>query len=243
MIRKACDFVGPSRRRRPPCRTELAPAQCRTYSLINALRLSVCWSIACVFSLLLALEADGQSGRRAPRPAATTNPTTELPVAPSSSSPELARKVTVLVGRQPTSRHLLSEDSIYASFVQRLSEYSSITATPIGDLKREKAVKRAQTEPEAFVVLLQFDIDSYQEGTILLNSQDLVVKYTVFAPGTGKQQSKGKVYYQTVGGGRLRKSEWPTGTPIKITTEAAGIEAAEQFYSWLAVIVGIKHKD
>jgi hypothetical protein len=64
--------------------------------------------------------------------------------------------------------------------------------------------------------------------------------YSVFRPHTGKEQTKGKVYYQGVGGGRLRKSEWPTGTPIRITTEAAGIEAAEQLHAWLAVFVGVK---
>jgi hypothetical protein len=90
------------------------------------------------------------------------------------------------------------------------------------------------------VVLVHFGIDSFQEGTILLNSQDLIVEYSVFAPTTGKQQSKGKVYFQQVGGGRLRKSEWPTGTPIKITTEATGIEAAEQLYAWLLLKIGVK---
>jgi hypothetical protein len=68
----------------------------------------------------------------------------------------------------------------------------------------------------------------------------LVVEYAVFAPKTGKQKTKGKVYYQEVGGGRLRKSEWPTGTPIRITTEATGTEAAEQLYAWISLLVGIK---
>jgi len=31
----------------------------------------------------------------------------------------------------------------------------------------------------------------------------------------------------------MRKGDWPGGTPIKITPEAAGIEAAEYVHDWL----------
>jgi hypothetical protein len=31
----------------------------------------------------------------------------------------------------------------------------------------------------------------------------------------------------------MRKSNWPNGTPIRITPEAAGIEAADGLYFWL----------
>jgi hypothetical protein len=33
----------------------------------------------------------------------------------------------------------------------------------------------------------------------------------------------------------LKKDNWPNGTPVKITTEAVGIEAAEQVRDWLIV--------
>jgi hypothetical protein len=33
----------------------------------------------------------------------------------------------------------------------------------------------------------------------------------------------------------LKKDNWPTGTPIRITTEAVGIEAAEQVRDWLMI--------
>src|SRR4029450_7799494 len=94
---------------------------------------------------------------------------------------------------------------------------------------------RAKSETEAFVVLLKFDINSYQSGTIILNSPDLEIEYFAFAPQTGKKDVKGKVYFQTIGSGRMQKSGWPNGTPIRITPEAAGIEAAETLYHLLAV--------
>ncbi len=31
----------------------------------------------------------------------------------------------------------------------------------------------------------------------------------------------------------MKKDNWPNGTPIKITTEAVGIEAADQLHDWL----------
>jgi hypothetical protein len=86
---------------------------------------------------------------------------------------------------------------------------------------------------DSFIVLLKFEIDSFQNGTIILNSPDLQVEYQILAPKTGKKVSHGKVYFQSIGGGRMRKSEWPGGTPIKITAEAAGIEAAEHVHDWL----------
>jgi hypothetical protein len=203
------------------------------------------WFAAFVLPVLISSQASGQSGRRAPRTLPTTNTTEYGPTDKEHKppvGPELARHVTLLIARQPTSKHFAAEDVIHASFINSLSEFSGLTVKSIGDLKRDQAVKRARAEAEAFVVLMHFDIDSFQEGTIILNSRDLEVKYSVFAPRTGKEQSKGKVYYQGVGGGRLRKSEWPTGTPIRITTEAAGIEAAGQLHAWLVITVGVKHK-
>lgn len=209
----------------------------------QALKLAGCFA-AFVLPVLIHVETFGQSGRRAP-------PTTPTPNATDTSNakqaiqpiatPELARNLIIVAARQPTSKHFVAEDAIFASFVNRLNEYTSIKTTSIGDLKKSEAAKRAKAEAVALLVVLQFSVDSFQEGTILINSHDLIVEYAVFEPRTGKQVSKGKVYYQQVGGGRLRKSEWPTGTPIKITTEATGVEAAEQFYAWLLLKVGMKH--
>jgi len=206
----------------------------------NSLQLTR-WFAAVLLPMLIASHVPAQSGRRAPKtiPSSNTNPTSETSEAPKPVT-VLAKNVKLIIGQQPTSKRFAAEASIFASFIKRLNEYAGIRGTSVGDLRRNDAVRRARAETEALVVLMQFDIDSYQEGTILLNSRDLIVEYVVFAPQTGKEKTKGKVYYQEVGGGRLRKSEWPTGTPIRITTEAAGIEAAEQLYAWIAVLVGLK---
>jgi hypothetical protein len=194
-------------------------------------------------------ETEAQSGRHAtkPEPPASATPTpvakdesadkeVEKPLAPG----ELPSKVRLLAARQGTSRHLHSEDQIFAAFVKQLNRYENIEATSIGDLKEGQAVERAKAETDAYVILLRFDIDSFQDGTIILNAQDMDIEYSVLAPRTGKRQTKGKVYFQSIGGGRLKKSGWPNGTPIRITPEATGIEAADGLYFWLKLAAAEK---
>jgi hypothetical protein len=203
------------------------------------------------FLLVFALldHAESQSGRRATKSQPAKSSTQTPAPAAESPSPEettkpvpggLQQKVRLLVARQPTSRHLPVEDQILASFIKRLNQYENIEATSVGDLKEGRAGERAKAETEAFVILLQFDIDSFQSGTLILNSQDLQIEYSVLAPRTAKKQTKGKVYFQGIGGGRMRKSDWPNGTPIRITPDAAGIEAADGLYFWLKLAAAMK---
>ena len=187
--------------------------------------------------LLLATQTVAQSGRRAPKPSPTPvpSPQTDADVTPKSSARELKNRVSLLVGIEPSSKHLLSEDAIFAHFLNQLRGFKNVTTTSMGDIKRDRAVKRAKSETDAVVVLLQFDVDEFQGGTVILNSPDLDVKVVVFEPKTGQKKFEGKVYYKAVGGPMLKKDNWPTGTPIRITTEAVGIEAAEQVRDWLVV--------
>jgi hypothetical protein len=194
--------------------------------------------------LLLVLNSpvEGQSGRRAPR-SGSRSATAVTPAKEDGASKvrnergnhKLGQAVNLLVARQLTSKQLASEATIYDSFIKRLNEFTNVRGTSIGDLKRQQAILRAREEGESFVVLVQFEIDNFQEGRLVLNSPDLEVKYFIFAPGTGEQKAKGKVYYQAIGGAKMRKDNWPKGPPIKITVEAAGIEAAERVHDWLLV--------
>lgn len=187
--------------------------------------------------LLLATQTIAQSGRRAPKPVQppVTTPETDNKQPAILSGRELSRKTSLVVAKQLSSKHLLSEDAIFADFVKQLAGFRNVTATSVGQLKHDAAVKRAKKEAEAIVVLLEFDVDDFQHGTLILNSPDLDVKVLVFAPKTGQKKFEGKVYYKAVGGPMLKKDNWPSGTPIRITTEAVGIEAAEQVRDWLIV--------
>ncbi|HET9524849.1 MAG TPA: hypothetical protein VFO99_01700 [Pyrinomonadaceae bacterium] len=187
--------------------------------------------------VLLATEAPAQSGRRTPKPTQTpvTIPESETESRPKNDGRELKNKVSLVVAREHSSDRLISEEAIFSHFVAHLNKFTNVTVTDAGDLKRDQAVKRAKTETAAPVVLVQFDVDEFQAATIIVNPQDLDVKVTVFAPQTGQKKFEGKVYYKAVGGPMLKRDNWPTGTPIRITTEAVGIEAAEQVRDWLIV--------
>jgi len=187
--------------------------------------------------LLLATQTVAQSGRRAPQPSpvpAPTPPQTDE-ITPQNYPRALKRRVSLLVAREPSSKHLLSEDAIFKDFLSHLGEFKNVTATSIGDTKRDTAVKRAKSETESIVVLMQFDVDEFQSGTIILNSPDLDVKILVYEPKTGQKKFEGKVYYKAVGGPMLKRDNWPNGTPIRMTKEAVAIEAAEQVRDWLLV--------
>lgn len=186
-----------------------------------------------------------QSGRRAPRSQPSPQPVTvskendaDTQLRRHSTSVESAQKVKLLVARQRTSKQFMSEDTIFSCFLQRLNEFTGVSGSSLGELKREDAIKRARNEAESFVVLLQFEIDNFQGGRIVLNSPDLEVKYFVYAPRTGELKTKGKIYYQAISGAGARKANWPKGPPIKITAEAAGIEAADRLHDWLTIVLG-----
>lgn len=174
-----------------------------------------------------------QSGRHGEKLIAVPVPVDTPTANSSSSAARLPEKTHLLVARQTTQKHLRTEDVVFASFVKRLNEYANVECLPLGDMKQSQAAARAKTETVNPVVIVTFDIDSYAGGTIILNSQDLEIEYFLFAPHSGKKQTQGKVYFQSVGSGRLRKSNWPNGTPVKMTPEDAGIEAAESLYQWL----------
>lgn len=202
---------------------------------IHRLRRSVC--VVSSLLVLLATEAPGQSGRRPPKPPQTpvTTPQPDSEPKPKIDGRELKHKVSLVVARELSSDRLLSEEAIFSYFVARLNEFANVSVTDAGDLKRDQAVKRAKSEAEAAVVLVQFDVDEFQAGTIIVNPTDLDVKVVVFAPKTGQKKFEGKVYYKAVGGPMLKRDNWPSGTPIRMTTEAVGIEAAEQVRDWLIV--------
>ena len=190
--------------------------------------------------LMFGVQSAAQSGRRAPKPpqppVSTPQPeSSETNTASKTPNRELRHKVSLIVGSEFSSKRLLSEETIFSNFVKRLNEFANVTVTDAGELKRDQAVKRAKTETEAAIVLVQFDVDEFQAGTIIVNPQDMDVKIVVFSPQTGQKKFEGKVYYKSAGGPMLRKDNWPSGTPVRMTTEAVGVEAAEQVRDWLVI--------
>src|ERR1044071_551316 len=81
--------------------------------------------------LLLATQTAAQSGRRAPpkpNPTPAPSPQSDPEVTPKSGARELKQRVSLLVGIEPSSKHLLSEDAIFANFLQHLGEFKNVQA-------------------------------------------------------------------------------------------------------------------
>src|SRR5687767_798173 len=111
--------------------------------------------VALLLSLSFVENALSQSGRRASRSAATPAPTpipipTPETVAPSQKKfAELNYPVHLLIAKQHTSKHLVTENVIFNSFIHRLNELPNIEGTLIGNLRRDGAAKRALVETDA----------------------------------------------------------------------------------------------
>jgi hypothetical protein len=88
------------------------------------------WFAAVLLPLLLAPQVSAQSGRRAQRKISVppANPASESSEAPKPLT-VLAESVRLLIGKQPTSKRFVTEDSIFASFIKRLNEYSRINGS------------------------------------------------------------------------------------------------------------------
>ncbi|HYP52453.1 MAG TPA: hypothetical protein VEQ42_02875, partial [Pyrinomonadaceae bacterium] len=168
-----------------------------------------------------------------PAPAAT--PAESPAPATSNARAERAPEFSLVVaGRVDDERTSEQANVILASFLKRLKDAPNVAAAYAGEMKRDEAERRAKEESASFVVLVELEMDRVQDGRIVLRTPDLVVKYQIFAPATGRSKAKGKVFFQPAGGARARKDRWPDGPPIKMTPEAAGIEAAERVLNWLA---------
>ncbi len=196
--------------------------------------------ILCVISLamLLGVAASAQSGRRAPR-ASGSSPTAvdETPASPTPtpapSGPKRDLKgITLLVAVEMKGGASLPAQVIFDNFAVHLAN-SGAKVESLGATKKEEAVKRAQGETEAYVVWVQMEKDSFQNGRVVVNSPDLAVKYNVFEPRTGDAKAKGKVFYQAMAGPRGRAG---SSDPVKITAEAAGIETAERVMDWFMLV-------
>jgi hypothetical protein len=201
-----------------------------------------------VLSLLIisgaSMTGQAQSGRRAPKP---TRQVEQIEATPASKPEETqpakttaaAAKTTLLVASYNWSqRSGGSAITIFFNFNKRLNESASYAARSIGSMKREEAERRAKAEKDVYTIFLEVEPDVYQQGTLVMNSPDLIVRYYILAPLTGKVKAKGKVYYQAMSGPRARTSGDLGDPSIKITAEAAGIEAADLVLDWFRFTAG-----
>ncbi len=154
-----------------------------------------------------------QSGRRVRKSTVTTAVETPEPSpTPTAKTPD-KHALPVVVGVDSHSSFsrvpLYFYDSVLKACAERLSGRTSLKVEMSSrDLTRGDAVKRAKSETEGYVVLLELRSDDMNSGSSSEDLGRIYIEYTVFAAATGKQAGSGKAYqgvsgYKDVlGGGR-----------------------------------------
>ena len=166
--------------------------------------------VLCCSIIFIAVQTvRAQSGRRVSRrpPVSVAPPEakpTATPPVVKSDQAQLSLYVS-MSQRDPfinISRYLY--DSLRNVFIQRLREASAINVKAGEELHRSEAIKRAKAEQSTHVVLLELEVDTFdQRGSSgNIDESSLSMRYTVFAPLTGKVKLEGRVYQQQYRAGR-----------------------------------------
>ncbi|HEX8000503.1 MAG TPA: hypothetical protein VF528_19120 [Pyrinomonadaceae bacterium] len=183
-----------------------------TTSVINrpSLKLPAAFALCCLLSLAACSIAQAQSGRRvSKRPTPAPAPSTEAkptPTVAKAAKPELSLYVCTNDRALSMEIPRYYSENIRNIFVQRISQASNIDVTTGPDTQRGEAIKRAKSNESVYVVLLQLDVDTFdsQRTTTLgnIDPSQIIIRYTVFAPTTGKVKLEGRVYQRQYRMGR-----------------------------------------
>ncbi len=173
------------------------------------------FALCCLLSALMCSMAQAQSGRRvSKRPsAAPSAPATETKETPATAAavakadkPQLSFYVCTSDRDMYVDIPQYLSETIRNIFVQRINQVSNIDVITGPDTQRSEAIKRAKSGESAYVVLLKLDVDSFDaQRTATLGNIDptkLIIRYTVFAPVTGKVKMEGRVYQRQYRMGR-----------------------------------------
>lgn len=143
-------------------------------------------------ALTVASGAIAQSGRRGPKKAPAPVPMPEAAEASVKPAEKPKPALTLIVGvGRPDLFYRASVGNILQGFVERLREHPYIKVDVIpGDYSRAEAIRKAKSETEAYVVLLEVRSDLMRAS----DDSELLVAYSVFSPGTAKIKASGQTY-------------------------------------------------
>jgi hypothetical protein len=182
---------------------------------------------------------EAQSGRRVKRPDSSASPAPAIepepaPQAPKASKPE-PPKQKLIAGMDELGRSInipqYMAAAVWDGFMDRFRKFSSLRVTT-ENMRRSDAIERAKKETESYVVLLQVETEYLNSGGVgQVNTNDLLVSYLIFSPGTGKIKTSGRIYVRSsrnILGGRL-----PTSRAGDAQLYQAGRETADRVISAL----------
>lgn len=177
--------------------------------------------LLCAF-LTASFTALAQSGRRIPKQPSSPDPKppaqTEPPIA-SSSPTEATSGLPLLVVKNLAT---IGSSSILTNValdgcLEKLKQSRAVQVSSGKDKNRKEASDYAKASKDTYVVLIQLDSEIADPGSVIGgNPRSLYVSYIVFAPGTGKIKTQGRVYQG--------QSRGPLGVPVPNTTASAEYE-------------------
>lgn len=181
-----------------------------------------------------------QSGRRAPK-------STSIPAATPESSPTPTAKkspekpaLPVILGIDAhdsfSNIPLYFYDSVLKSCGDRLSKGSAVKVEASSrDMSRGDAVKRAKSEKEGYVILLQLRDDSMGSNNSNVDLSRVYIEYFVFAPITARQVTSGNAYQRAAGYKDVIVRRTTSGSPayVEYQLKQAARNAAEQILAAL----------
>ena len=149
-----------------------------------------------VFVLTAAASSHAQSGRSIPKRSAATPTATPALEIPKSVEPPPKLYTLKVVAEM--------SQAVYFAFpfperskswaIERLRKSPLLDVRDSGQANRREAIRRAETETEAFVVLLQIDADPiYLSPGSRAAAGEIFLDFWVYAPITGKVKQTGRV--------------------------------------------------
>jgi hypothetical protein len=168
-----------------------------------------------------------QSGRRPPKPPTSPDPlppkNEEPPIKPSEEGGKSQIPVRVAWYLQNVSSSPAFARIVQSGCLERLSQSNSVKASPVDDINRKRASEIAKASNDTYVLWFELELDA-ADSTASRGSldpgwvQSLYVRYEVFAPGTGKAKTSGRIF---------QRSRGPAGLPLPVP--APGTTAAAEY--------------
>lgn len=219
----------------------------------------LCSFLAVLIFLSTMLTAFAQSGRKAPvypkYPTQTTsNPNDEKNSTVKTSSDTSAennlKKIALLVAddeQRSMDLQFMYPENMKNWVINRLTKAQILDVSAIGgQMNRSQAIKRAKTETQTLVVLLELEenfINDTDPSKIRSQARSFWINYYIYAPETGKAAHKGRVDSRMPGVFKNGKIDrigvtcYPGVRGADLQLLRASIEAADRIMSDLNVIL------
>jgi hypothetical protein len=153
--------------------------------------------VVSAIALVCVLTAGAQSGRKVRKtsPAPVTTPAPATPLAKPDEKPKPA--LTLVVGMQHTNlfdnARIANAGGALLALEDRLDDHSGVKVSHVwGDMTRSDAIRRAKSEKEAYVVLLELSLNRMAGAS----DGEMRLSYWVFSPVTAKIKASGTTYPQ-----------------------------------------------